>query len=72
MSDEMQELIVEMRIKVKTPKMVATKLAEGMKRIIINQWPKCSVSLEEIQMLSVADADLAFHRAQEEDDENEE
>lgn len=71
-NEEQQELIIEMRVKVKTPKMAATKLAEGIKRIIINQWPQCSVSLEEIQMISVSDAELAFRKAQEGNDEEQE
>ena len=68
-----QEIILEMRIKVTTPKMVATKLAEGISRIIIKGWPNCAVTLEKIQMVSVADAKLAFgRRTQEGDDEGQE
>lgn len=71
-NEEQQELIIEMRVKVKTPKIATAKLAEGIKRIIINQWPQCSVSLEEIQMISVASAGLTFRKAQEGNDEEQE
>ncbi len=66
-----QEIMLEMRIKVKTPKMAATRLAEGVARIITKGWPKCIVTLENIQMISVADAELAFKSQDDDDDEDE-
>ena len=67
-----QELMIEMRLKVSAPRMTATRLAEGIKRIILKQWPQCVVMLEDIQMVSVADADLAFKKSQAEEAEEDE
>ena len=59
-----QELMVEMKLKVVIPKMTIVELVEEIKKIIINQWEssKYIVELKEIQMVSISDADLAFHK----------
>ena len=51
---ETQELCLEMRVYVTTPKMSAVKLSEGVKRIMLSNWPECKVSMDEIHVVSVS------------------
>ena len=62
MSDDKQDLVVEVRLRVSAPKMISAKLAEGVKAIISRKWPSSVVSLEEVLVVSVADAKLVFKK----------
>lgn len=71
MDDEQQDLVVEIRIKVSSPRIAAAKLATGISKLITRRWPECPVKLDDVHIISVANADLKFYEAIEEGDEDE-
>jgi len=55
---EQQNLIVELRLKLATPRISAVSLANGIRKIILAKWPECQVELKGIAINWIADADI--------------
>jgi len=64
---EEQNLIVELRLKLATPKMSAVSLANGIRKIILAKWPECQVELKGLAINWIADADIKPSDDEEED-----
>jgi len=56
---EAQQLIVDLSLKVTTEKISAISLANGVRNIIMKKWPKCKVTLDDIAVNWIADANMS-------------